>query len=53
MMISPGRSSCESGCALRAVAELLPADGPIVRALRLPERLTEISSRYYSIVWAI
>jgi 8-oxo-dGTP diphosphatase len=28
-------------------AELLPADRPIVRALRLPERLTEISSRYY------
>ena len=30
-------------------AELLPADKPIVRALRLPERLTEISSRYYCV----
>jgi mutator protein MutT len=32
-----------------ATVELLPADGPIVRALRLPERLTEMSSSYYSI----
>jgi 8-oxo-dGTP diphosphatase len=30
-------------------AELLPADKPIVRALRLPERLTEISSPYYDV----
>ena len=30
-------------------AELLPADRPIVRALRLPERLTEMSSRYYCV----
>jgi 8-oxo-dGTP diphosphatase len=35
------------------VAELLPPDRPIVRALQLPERLTEISSRYYSTVWVI
>jgi mutator protein MutT len=27
--------------------ELLPADGPIVAALRLPERLTEVSTRDY------
>jgi mutator protein MutT len=31
-----------------ATADLLPADKPIVGALRLPERLTEISTRYYS-----
>jgi mutator protein MutT len=30
-------------------AELLPADKPIVAALRLPERLTDVSTRYYSI----
>jgi mutator protein MutT len=30
-------------------ANLLPADKPIVAALRLPERLTEASSRYYSV----
>jgi 8-oxo-dGTP diphosphatase len=30
-------------------AELLPADRPIVRALRLPERLTQISTHYYAI----
>jgi mutator protein MutT len=30
-------------------AQLLPADEPIVAALRLPERLTEASSPYYSI----
>ena len=30
-------------------AELLPADRPIVRALRLPERLTEVASRYYCV----
>ncbi|HEY0800311.1 MAG TPA: (deoxy)nucleoside triphosphate pyrophosphohydrolase, partial [Steroidobacteraceae bacterium] len=29
--------------------ELLPADGPIVAALRLPERLTQSSSAYYAI----
>jgi 8-oxo-dGTP diphosphatase len=29
--------------------ELLPADRPIVRALRLPERLREISSRYWTV----
>jgi len=32
-----------------AVTELLPADKPIVAALRLPERLTQVSTRYYSI----
>jgi mutator protein MutT len=32
-----------------AQVELLPADGPIVAALRLPERLTQLSTRYYSI----
>ncbi len=31
-----------------ATVELLPADGPIVAALRLPERLTQISTPYYS-----
>ena len=31
----------------QATAELLPADGPIVRALRLPERLIEESRPYY------
>ena len=31
----------------RATGELLPADGPIVRALRLPERLVEMSTPYY------
>jgi hypothetical protein len=30
-------------------AELLPADKPIVAALRLPERLTEISTPHYAI----
>jgi mutator protein MutT len=30
--------------------ELLPADGPIVAALRLPERLTQASSAYFAIV---
>jgi mutator protein MutT len=29
--------------------ELLPADGPIVRALRLPERLIQRSTRYYDV----
>jgi mutator protein MutT len=29
--------------------QLLPADGPIVAALRLPERLTQASSAYYAI----
>jgi mutator protein MutT len=32
-----------------ATADLLPADKPIVGALRLPERLTEISSPYYAV----
>jgi mutator protein MutT len=32
-----------------ATAELLPADKPIVAALRLPERLTQISTPYYSV----
>ncbi len=32
-----------------AVTELLPADKPIVAALRLPERLTEASSPWYNI----
>ena len=32
-----------------AVAELLPADKPIVAVLRLPERLTQWTSPYYSI----
>ena len=31
-------------------AELLPADGPIVRALRLPERLTHLSTTDYKVV---
>jgi mutator protein MutT len=31
-------------------AELLPADGPIVRALRLPERLTRLSTPDYEVV---
>jgi len=31
-------------------AELLPADGPIVRALRLPERLTHLSTSDYEVV---
>jgi 8-oxo-dGTP diphosphatase len=31
-------------------AELLPADGPIVRALRLPERLTRLSTSDYEVV---
>jgi mutator protein MutT len=30
-----------------AMAELLPADKPIVAALRLPERLTQVSTRHY------
>src|SRR3984885_1554727 len=30
-------------------AKLLPADKPIVAALRLPERLTEAGSRYYGV----
>jgi mutator protein MutT len=30
-------------------AELLPADGPIVAALRLPERLTRVSTNDYSV----
>jgi 8-oxo-dGTP diphosphatase len=30
--------------------ELLPADGPIVAALRLPERLTQASTAFYSVV---
>src|SRR5271156_5347009 len=30
-------------------AELLPADQPIVRALRLPERLRQMASRYYCV----
>jgi 8-oxo-dGTP diphosphatase len=29
--------------------ELLPADGPIVAALRLPERLTQVSTAYYAV----
>ncbi len=32
-----------------AVAELLPADKPIVAVLRLPEQLTQMSMRYYSV----
>jgi 8-oxo-dGTP diphosphatase len=32
-----------------AAAELLPADKPIVAALRLPERLTRLSTPYYSV----
>ena len=31
-------------------AELLPADGPIVRALRLPERLTQRSTADYEVI---
>lgn len=39
-------------CTLDELAgvELLPADGPIVRALRLPERLTQVSTPCYVIV---
>jgi len=29
--------------------ELLPADGPIVAALRLPERLTQVSTAHYAV----
>jgi len=32
-----------------AATELLPADGPIVAALRLPERLTQASTEYYAV----
>jgi mutator protein MutT len=32
-----------------ATVELLPADAPIVRALRLPERLRQMASRYYCV----
>jgi len=32
-----------------ASADLLPADKPIVKALRLPERLTQISMPYYGV----
>jgi mutator protein MutT len=32
-----------------ATAELLPADKPIVAALRLPERLTQMSSSFYAV----
>ena len=32
-----------------ATAELLPADKPIVAALRLPDRLTQISTPYYGV----
>lgn len=32
-----------------ATVELLPADEPIVRALRLPERLRQMASRYYCV----
>jgi mutator protein MutT len=32
-----------------AVTELLPADKPIVAALRLPERLTRVSMPYYGV----
>jgi 8-oxo-dGTP diphosphatase len=32
-----------------AAVELLPADGPIVAALRLPERLTQVSTSYYTV----
>jgi mutator protein MutT len=49
-----GEPSGLDGQALRWVSqeeleatELLPADGPIVAALRLPERLTEVSTRDY------
>ena len=36
-----------------AAADLLPADKPIVAALRLPERLTRITTRYYAIGRAV
>jgi mutator protein MutT len=32
-----------------AMAELLPADKPIVAALQLPEQLTQMSTRYYCV----
>lgn len=34
-------------------AELLPADKPIVAALRLPEQLTQMSTRYYRVGVAV
>ncbi len=34
---------------LEAASELLPADRPVVRALRLPETLTELDTRDYAI----
>jgi mutator protein MutT len=51
-----GEPSGLDGQALRWVSqeeleatELLPADGPIVAALRLPERLGQLSTEYYSL----
>ncbi|MDP9007745.1 MAG: (deoxy)nucleoside triphosphate pyrophosphohydrolase [Pseudomonadota bacterium] len=51
-----GEPSGLDGQALRWVSqeeleavELLPADGPIVAALRLPERLTQVSTAYYAV----
>jgi mutator protein MutT len=51
-----GELSGLDGQALRWVSheeleavELLPADGPIVAALRLPERLTQVSTAYYAV----
>jgi 8-oxo-dGTP diphosphatase len=51
-----GKPSGLDGQALRWVSqeeleavELLPADGPIVAALRLPERLTQASTAHYAV----
>jgi mutator protein MutT len=51
-----GELSGLDGQALRWVSqeeleavELLPADGPIVAALRLPERLTQVSTAHYAV----
>jgi 8-oxo-dGTP diphosphatase len=51
-----GEPSGLDGQALRWVSQeeleatqLLPADGPIVAALRLPERLGQLSTEYYSV----
>jgi mutator protein MutT len=51
-----GEPSGLDGQALRWVSQeeleatqLLPADGPIVAALRLPERLGQLSTEYYSL----
>ena len=44
-----GQQLCWCGQDELAAADLLPADRPIVAALRLPERLTQTSSPYYEV----